>query len=154
MDGIIICRSPTSNVLLVYNPQNKQYYKMDSYRIDSYWLLRSAYQDIRYDGGFFCALLLLCDNSPPMEEKYPPRIWVEHLNPSTNMLLVSTVMGIHFPDDLLLDAALSYTNLFDNSTLTSIPFLDMADIIPRAPVDIAPSDSQDSLLPLFLCLNS
>jgi hypothetical protein len=36
----------------------------------------------------------------------------------------------------------------------SIPLLEMATIIPKPPVDISPSDSQDSLLPPFLCLNS
>jgi hypothetical protein len=36
MDGIAVGRSPTSNVLLVYNPQTKQYYEPDSYHFDSY----------------------------------------------------------------------------------------------------------------------
>ena len=35
MDGIIVGHSPTSNAFLP-NPRTKQYYKPDSYRIDSY----------------------------------------------------------------------------------------------------------------------
>ncbi len=38
--------------------------------------------------------------------------------------------------------------------LQHIPLLEMADIIPKPPVDIATSDSQYSLIPPFLCLNS
>jgi len=89
-----------------------------------------------------------------MEEKYPPRTWVERLDPSTNMLLAGTVMDIPFPDDLSLDTASTYTILFNNSTSTSIPLLEMADIIPKPQVDITTSDFQDSLLPPFLRQNS
>ncbi len=63
-------------------------------------------------------------------------------------------MDIPFPDDLLLNGAPSYTILFDNDTTISIPLLEMAAIIPKPPVDISPSNSQDSFLPPFLCLNS
>ncbi len=63
-------------------------------------------------------------------------------------------MDIPFPDDLLLDGAPSYTILHDNGTAMSIPLPEMATIIPKPPVDISPSNSQDSLLPPFLCLNS
>jgi hypothetical protein len=63
-------------------------------------------------------------------------------------------MDIPFPDDLSLDSTPSYIILFDNGTSTSIPLLEMTDIIPKPPVDIATSYSQDSLLPLFLCLSS
>jgi hypothetical protein len=152
LDGIIIGRSPTSNALLVYNPRNKQYYEPNSYRIDSYWLPGSVYRDIKYDGGLFCNLIH--DDNPTMEEKYPPGTWVERLDPSTNMLLVSTVMDIPFPGDLSLDTTVSYTVFFNNGISMSIPLLEMADIIPKPPVDIATSNSQDSLLPPFLGLNS
>jgi hypothetical protein len=47
-----------------------------------------------------------------------------------------------------------YTVLFDNGTSASIPLSEMAAIIPKPPVDIHVTDSQDSLLPPFLCLNS
>ncbi len=36
----------------------------------------------------------------------------------------------------------------------SIPLSEIADIIPKPPVDIATSNSQDSLLPPFLGINS
>jgi hypothetical protein len=152
MDGIIIGCSPTLNALLVYNPRNKQYYEPDSYCVNSYWLPGSVYHNIKYDSGLFCTLIR--DDNPTMEKKYPPRIWVERLDPSTNMLLAGTVMKIPFQDDLSLDTAPSYTILFDNGTSMSIPLLEMADIIPKPLVDIATSDFQDSLLPPFLCLNS
>jgi hypothetical protein len=48
----------------------------------------------------------------------------------------------------------SYTILFDNGTSASIPLSEMPTIIPKPPVDIDSSDSQDSLLPPFLWLNS
>ena len=48
----------------------------------------------------------------------------------------------------------SYTILFDNGTSASIPLRDMTSIIPKPPVDIDSSNSQDSLLPPFLRLNS
>jgi hypothetical protein len=89
-----------------------------------------------------------------MEGKYPFGTRVERLDPFTNMLLAGTVMDIPFPDDLSMDTAFLYTILFDNGTSTSIPLSEMADIIPKPLVDIAPSNSQDSLLPPFLCLDS
>jgi hypothetical protein len=99
MDGIVIGRSPTSNALLVYNPQNKQYYEPDIYRLDSYRLPTSIYPDVKYDGGLFCSSV--SDDNPMMEEKYPPGTRVERMDPSTNMLLASTVMDIPLPiDDL------------------------------------------------------
>ena len=148
MDGIVIGRSPTSNALLVYNPRNKQYYEPDSYRIDSYRLPGSVYRDVKYDGGLFCSLLR--DDNPAVEELYPPGTRVERIDPASHMLLAGTVMDIPFPDG----GAPSYTILFDNGTTTSIPLDDMASVIPKPPVDVDCSDSQDSLLPPFLRLNS
>jgi hypothetical protein len=154
MDGIIIGRSPTSNALLVYNPRNKQYYEPNSYHIDSYRLPDSIYRDLKYDGGLFC--YLYHDNNPPIEELYPPGTQVEHIDPSSKMLLASTVMDIPSistisSSDNSSDPSYSYTILFDSGTSASIPLREMASIIPKPPVDI---DSQDSLLPPFLWLNS
>ncbi len=156
MDGIIVGRSPTSNALLVCNPWNKQYYEPDSYCIDSYHLPASVYADMKYDGGLFCSLLW--DDNPSFEEKYPPGTWVERIDPSTKMLLAGTVMDIPFSvnvsdgSDAIMDCP--YTVLFDKRTLASISLSEMADIIPKPPVDIHTTDFQDSLLPPFLCLNS
>ncbi len=47
-----------------------------------------------------------------------------------------------------------YTILFDNGMTASILLSDMASIIPLPPVDVADSDSHNSLLPPFLRLNS
>jgi hypothetical protein len=156
MDGIIIGRSPMSNALLVYNPCKKQYYEPDSYRIDSYRLPGLVYHDMKYDGGLFCSLYR--DDNPPMEELYPPGTRVERIDPTSHMLLASTVMDIPISDNSSgtgsSNPSPSYTILFDNSTSASIPLHDMASIIPKPPVDIDCSDSQDSLLPPFLCLNS
>ncbi len=70
MDGIVIGRSPTSNVLLVYNLRSKQYYEPDSYHLDPYHLPGLACLSIKYNGGLFCSLLH--DNNPQFKEKYPP----------------------------------------------------------------------------------
>jgi hypothetical protein len=157
MDGIIIGRSPTSNALLVYNPHNKQYYEPDSYRIDSYRLPGSVYPDLKYDGGLFC--YLYCDENPPIEELYPSGTRVEHIDPSSKMLLAGTVMDIpSIPtlpsSDDPSNPSYSYTMLFDNGTSVSIPLGEMPSIIPKPPIDIDSSNSQDSLLPPFLWLNS
>ncbi len=128
MDGFAIGNFPTSNALMVYNPQNWQYCKPDSCCIKPYRLPASAYLDIKYDGGLFC--LLLCDENPHMEENYPPGTYVKRLDPSTNMFLFGTVMDVPFPatsptfDSLYTN--LNYTILFDNGTLASIPLQDMA----------------------------
>jgi hypothetical protein len=50
------------------------------------------YPDIKYDGNLFCYLLQ--DDTPPMEEKYPPGTQVEHLDLSTKILLAGTVVDI------------------------------------------------------------
>jgi hypothetical protein len=66
LHGIIVGRSPNSNMLLVCNPYSKKYYEPDSYRFDSYPLPGSMYPDVKYDGGLFCYLLQ--DDNPSMEE--------------------------------------------------------------------------------------
>jgi hypothetical protein len=153
MDGVIVVCSPTSNALLVYNPCNRQYYELDSYPINSYRLPGSVYPTLRYDGGLFCSLLH--DDNPPFEEKYPPGTRIERVDPKTNMLLVGTVMDIPFPLDPSGDASiLTYTVLFDNGSLASIPLKQMTSLIPSLPISLNNSDTAASLLPPFLRLNS
>jgi hypothetical protein len=153
MDGVIIGRLPTSNALLIYNPQNCQYYEPDSYCIDSYRLPGLVYPDMKYDCGLFC--LLLCDENPSFEEKYLPGTRVERVDPATNMLLVCTVMDIPIPRSGSGDESnYNYMVLFDNGTTVSIPLSEMASIIPAPPVQVSALDSQDSLLPPFLQLNA
>jgi hypothetical protein len=153
MDGVIIGWSPTLNALTVYNPCNRQYYKPDSYRIDSYRLPGSVYPTLQYDGGLFC--YLLCDDNPPLDEKYPPGTRVECINPETNMLLAGMVMDIPFPLDPSGDASIpNYTILFDNGSMASIPLKQMAGIIWSPPSNVDDSDSAASLLPPVLRLNS
>jgi hypothetical protein len=150
MDGVIIGRSPTSNTLLVYNLHNNQYYEPDSYCIDSYHLPCSVYRDLKYDGGLFCSLYR--DDNPSIEELYPPGTRVERIDPTSHMLLAGTVMDIPisdaYPTADSSTSSPSYAILFDNGTSASIPLRDMVSIIPKPPVDIDSSDSQDSLLPL------
>jgi hypothetical protein len=156
MDGIIIGKSPTSNVLSVYNPQNKQYYELDSYRLDFYRLSSLVYPDVKYDGGLFCCLLW--DDNPLMEEKYPPGTRMEHLDPSTNIL----VAGTYDCDGYTLlwgclgltNKAIYYTILFNNGKMSSVPLLEMASITPSPPVQITVTDNTHTLLPTFLQLNS
>ena len=85
--------------------------------------------------------------------------WVECIeDPSTKMLLAGTVIDIPFSVNVSDDSAAFldrlYTVLFNNGTSASIPLSEMADIIPKPPVDLHMTDSQDSLLSPFLCLNS
>jgi hypothetical protein len=128
MDGVIIGRSPTSNKLLINNPQNHQYYKPDSYCIYSYQLPGSVYLNMKYNGGLFC--LLLCDDNPSFEKKYPPGTLVERIDQATNMLLAGTVMDIPFPSSGSGDeSTYKYTVLFDNGTTASILLSEMALII-------------------------
>jgi hypothetical protein len=149
MDGIIVGRSPTSNALLVYNPHTKQYYKSNSYRIDSYQLPGSVYSDIKYDGGLFCSLH--CDNNPSFKEKYPPGTRVKRIDPSSNMCIAGTVMDVTFPTDVLDSTSnVSYTIHFDNGTSASNPLPEMASLIPASPVNVAACNSQDLLHPPFL----
>jgi hypothetical protein len=122
MDGIAIGRSPTSNALLVYNPQTKRYYGPDSYHLDPYRLPSSVYPSLKYNGGLFCSLYH--DENPPVEELYPPGTRVERVDPTTNMLLTGTVMDIPLLTDLL--GSLLYQILFDNGTSASIPFATMS----------------------------
>jgi hypothetical protein len=127
MDGIAVGRYPTSNALLVYNLQTKQYYKPDSYQLDPYRSPSPVYPSLTYDGGLFC--LLYRDANPHMEEKYPPGTSVKRINPTTNRLMAGTVMDIPLhsnPDGLAM-----YLILFDIGTSASIPLADMASLIPR-----------------------
>ncbi len=78
------------------------------------------------------------------------------------MLLLGTVMDIPFPhislDSDSLPTTLSYTIFFDNGTTVSIPLQEKVSVIPSPPVDLLlgtsmSPESQDSLLPPFLCIN-
>ncbi len=153
MDSAIIVRLPTSNTLLVYNPRNHQYYKPDSYCINSYRLPGLVYPDMKYDVGLFC--LLLHDDNPSFEDIYPPGTRVECIDLATNMLLVSTVMDIPFLSSGFGDElTYNYMVLFNNVTTASIPISEMALIVLVPLVEVGALDSQDSLLPLFLQLNA
>jgi hypothetical protein len=69
-----------------------------------------------------------------------------------------TIMHILFlieiSDNALRDSSHPYTDLFDDGTTTSIALSEMLALIPKLPIDIDDSNSQASLLPPFLCLNS
>jgi hypothetical protein len=155
IDCISVGRSPTSNVMLVYSPRTKRYYKPDSYRLDPYQLPLLVYPTLRYDGGLFCSLLQ--DENVPMEEPYPPGTRVERINPTTNMLLAGTVMDI--PLSTTPSDSPSYQILFDNGTSASIPLTDMPSLILAPPVPMsAPvdssSDDSSSLLPPYVSVKS
>ena len=153
MDGIVVGRSPTSNALLVYNPRNKKYYELDSYRLNPYRLPGSAYPSIKYNGGLF--VNLLHDDNPHFEEKYPPGTRVEWLDPVSNMLLSGTVMDIPFHQDVSYpDDDFSYTIIFNNGTSASVPLCEMSNLIPPPPIASMTADNAASLLPPFLQLNS
>ena len=154
MDGIAIGCSPTLNAMLVYSPQTKKYYKLDSYCLDPYWLPSLVYPDLRYDGGLFCSLV--CDNSTPMEELYPPGTRVERIDPTAKLLVAGTVMDTPISTDVL--GSPSYLILFDNSTSASLPLPEMQSMILALPVPMTNTAASplvhSSLLLLFLSVNS
>ena len=129
LDGIIIGRSPTSNAILVYNPQNQRYYKPDRYKINPYWLPSLAYPTIVYDGGLF-VLLHRGDIPISISETYPPGTRIEEPSSSNDSIRRSgTVM------DIPLDPTKSpqYLILFDNGSTKSVPAWDMPSFIPKPP---------------------
>ncbi len=99
--------------------------------------------------------MLLQDNNPTFEKKYPPGTRLELINLSTNKLLAGTVMDIVFPvSPSKADLLQSYTILFNNGATASVPLNEMVGLILWLPVEVCNLDSHDSLLPPFLCLNS
>ncbi len=145
MDGIIIGRSPTSNAILVYNPQNQRYYELDSYRIDPYRLPSLVYPTIQKDGGLFVSLHR--DDMPRISEPYPPGTQVLDFNPTSGLSRDGTVMDIPF------DSTKSphYLILLDDGTTRSVSAADMESLIPKPTVD---TTSTSHLLPPFLQLRS
>ena len=102
-------------MMLAYSPRTKRYYEPDSYCLDPYCLPSLVYPDLRYDGGLFCSLV--CDNSAPMEELYPPGTRVERIDPTTKLLVAGMVMDI--PLSMALSGSPSYQILFNNGTSAS-----------------------------------
>jgi hypothetical protein len=132
MDGIAIGCLPTSNTLLVYNPQTNHYYEPDSYHLDPYQLLFLVYPNLKYDGGFFC--LLYRDKNSPVEEPFQPSTHVEQLDWTTNMLLAGTVMDIPLSTDSSVTQV--YRILFVNGTSGSIPLDEIPSLIPPPPFSV------------------
>jgi hypothetical protein len=104
MDGVIIGWSPTSNVLLVYNRCDCQYYKPDSYHIDSYHLLGSVYPTRWSIFAHCCTTIILCsrrNNTLPVQGLsisispqiyfWPRQSWIYH---SCLILLVNLLSTI------------------------------------------------------------
>jgi hypothetical protein len=141
--------------MLVYSLRTKWYYEPDSYCLDPYRLPSLVYPTLKYDGGLFCSLYR--DKNVPTEELYPPGTRVEWIDPTTNMLLVGTVMDI--PLVIAPSDSPSYQILFNNGTSASIPLTDVPSLIPAPPLLMsAPTDSSTehsfSLLLPFLSINS
>jgi hypothetical protein len=91
-------------------------------------------------------------------EKIPPGTRIERLDPTTNILLSSTVMDIPFSQDTSMQADdevnRCYTILFDNGTTNSITLSKMSSLNPPPLFDVSPLLNDDALLPPFLCLSS
>ncbi len=145
MDGIIIGRSPTSNSILVDNPQNQKYYKPNSYRIDPYRLPSSVYPTIQYVGDLFVSLHR--NNISSISEPYPPGMRVLNFNPTSGLTRAGTVMDIPFDSK----KSPHYLSLLDDGTTHSVSAADMESLIPKPTVDTTPSSHL--LLP-FLQLGS
>ncbi len=145
LDGIVIGRSSTLKALLIYNPQNQQYYEPDSYRLNSYRLPSLVYPSIVYNGGLFVSLHH--DGSIPTSKPYPPGTWDMKTNPGTNVTLSGTMMDIPLGPT----TTPHYLIQFDNGTTSSIPATKMQSLMPKPDIDILDSSH---LLPPFLHLNS
>jgi hypothetical protein len=145
MDGIVLGRSPTSNAILVYNPQNQCFYKPDSYRLDPFCLLSSVYPTIRYDRGLFVSLHR--NDVPIISEPYPPGTCVLDVNPTLGLTRASTVMDISF------DSTKSphYLIFLDDGTTRSVPTANMESLIQKLNANM--TNSSHLLLP-FLQLGS
>ncbi len=79
---------------------------------------------------------------------------MEHLDPSTNILLAGTVMDIPLSGVISESSkAPLYTILFDNGTTASVPLSKMTSIIPSPTVHDGIDDDSQPLLPPFLQLN-
>jgi hypothetical protein len=81
------------------------------------------------------------------------------MDPTSNMLISSTVMVIPFPIDISVSSLddvhnWPYMILFDNGTTALILLSQMSGLISPPPVSPSPSHGTDALLPLFLQLNS
>jgi hypothetical protein len=114
----------------------KVYYEPNSYCFDPYWLPSLVYPQLQYNGGLFCYLLR--DENPAIEEAYPPGTWVESMDPTTNLILMGTVMDL--PLSLDTSGSLLYQILFDNGTAASTPLAEMLSLIPPPPIfDDTPS---------------
>jgi hypothetical protein len=91
-----------------------------------------------------------------MEDLYPPGTRVEHIHPTTKLLIAGTVMDI--PISKVVLGSPSYLILFDNGTSASIPLTDMPSMIPAPPIQITDTatshTAHSSLLPPFLSINS
>jgi hypothetical protein len=130
LDCIVIGRSSTLNALLVYNPQNQQYYEPDSYRLDSYHIPSLVYPSLVYNGGLFESLHR--DSSIPTSKPYPPETWVIKTSPDTNVTLSRTVMDIPLDPT----TAPHYLIQFEDGTTSSIPASKMQSLIPKPDIDI------------------
>jgi hypothetical protein len=123
--------------------------------LDPYWVPSSVYPQLKYTGGLF--YYLLWDENPAMEEPYPPGTWVKRLDPTTNMLLVGSVVDFPPSSDTL--GSPVYKILFKNDTAALIPLADMSLLILPPPVSnhlslLMSSGSGSSLLPPFLTVGS
>ena len=140
MDGIIVGRCPDSTAVLLYNPQNKNFYQLDSYHIDPHRLPGSIYSNIKYDGGLFCALKR--DETTSQDEEFPPDIRVEEQHSTTKVLCSGTVVDIPL-DSSQSDEAKSYLIQFDDSTSRSVLASDTPLLVVKPPiVDESEQDSQ------------
>jgi hypothetical protein len=129
--------------LVDLKPQNQQYYKPDSYKLDPYCLPSSVYPTIVYDGSLFISLHR--DDVPAISEPYLPGTHKLDINNASGVIRSGTVM------DIPLDPTTSPHHLiqFDNRTTRSVPASDMASLIPKP----AANESTSSH-PLHHSLNS
>ncbi len=145
LDGIIIGRSPTSTVILVYNPPSQKYYKPDSYCLYPSCLPSLVYPTIKYNGGLFVSLHW--DKVASISKPFPPGTQVANVHPTMGKTHSGTVMDIPFDPNL----SLRYLVLFDDGISSSIPTASMPALILKPIMDILDTSH---LLPPFLQVGS
>ena len=97
LEGIAIGRSDTSNAMIFYNPRTRQYYELDTYKLDPLRLPSTVWpQYIQYDGGIFADLYR--DANPHVPEPFPPGMRVLAFLPDTSSAAPGTISKIPLKD--------------------------------------------------------
>jgi hypothetical protein len=132
-------------MILIYNPRNQKYYKLDSYRIDPYRLPSLVHPTIKYNCRLFVSLHW--EKVASISKPFPPGTQVANVHPATGKTRSGMVIDIPFNPNF----SPHYLVLFNDGTSSSIPAASMPALIPKPVVDILDTPH---LLPPFLQFGS